>query len=145
MSTTVKHPHFGKADTSETLLPREFHQGAEVALLTRNIVIYGTGGSEGSFGARVVIASYTKEFEGHYYVRKGAGQFSRVEFKGFGQAGYDRYDDIRAQILFFNVDAAEDLDNGRIQSYVRDCSFHNELDFRFGLEGNFLERVRSGR
>merc|ERR1711892_1253199 len=71
------------------------------------------------------ITSYTLEFNGHFHERSGAGQFSGVEFKGFGQKGYTNYDDMRAQILFYNVDAAADAEIDRIQSYVRDCSFHN--------------------
>ena len=124
LNATSQFRHLGTSTTSKTLLGREYNQGAEVALLTRNIKLDGSGGAEGKVGARILITPYTEEFNGHHYVRSGFGQFSFVEFKGFGQFGYDNYDDMRAQILFYQVDGAEDLDSGRQRSYVTGCAFH---------------------
>ena len=123
LNASAEWRHMG--DTSETLLGRTYSQAAEVVLLSRNIKLDGTGGSEMKHGARVLLTSYTEEANGHFYVRQGAGQFSGVEFKGFGQYGYDRYDDMRSQILFYGVDANANETTGQLQSYVNDCSFHN--------------------
>ena len=124
LNTSFAWTHTGSADTASTKLTRSVHQGAEVALLTRNILIDGSGGAESKVGGRVLITGYTKTVGLHDYVRKGYGQFSYVEFKGMGQFGYTNYDDLRAQILFYDVNVAGDANNGILPSYVKGCAFH---------------------
>ena len=119
----VEWRHLGYEETKTVQLGREYHQGAEVGLLSRNIVLDGTEGADGKFGARVLITQYTTEIDGHDYVRLGHGQFENVEFKGFGQYGYDSYVDLRSQILFYQIDGAAGP-HGEA-SYVRNCAFHS--------------------
>ena len=122
---SFKYKHFGVDDTTQSLLDRDFNQGAEVGLLSRNIVLDGRDGSyEDDFGARIVLTK-TEEVIGHHtYVRSGVGQFDGVEFQGFGQKGADRYSDYRCQILFYDLAGDENEDEGREQSYVKNCAFN---------------------
>ena len=124
LNTTALWRHTGSATSTQTLLGRVTHQGAEVALLTRNIVIDGSGGAEGKVGGRVLITGWTDTVGGHQYIRNGYGQFSFVEFKGMGQFGYTNFDDLRSQILFYQVNTAGDADAGVLPSYVKGCAFH---------------------
>jgi hypothetical protein len=124
LNATAAYKHLGTSTTTQEKLGRSFDQGAEVALLTRNIVIDGSGGAESKVGGRILITGATEENNGHDYIREGYGQFSFIELKGMGQHGYTNYDDLRAQIVFYDVNVAGDLDNGILPSYVRGCAFH---------------------
>jgi len=124
LNTTLEWTHLGSADSTIEARGRTVSQAAEVALLTRNIVIDGSGGAEGKMGGRILVTNYMETNGVHTYYRNGYGQFSFVEFKGMGQFGYSEYDDLRAAILFYNVDGDGDADNGLKNSYVKGCAFH---------------------
>ena len=124
LSATASYRHLGTSTTQTNKLGRYFDQGAEVALLTRNVVIDGSDGADGIFGGRILITGFSQENGGNTYKRQGYGQFSFVEFKGMGQYGYSSYDDLRAQILFYGVNIAGNAANGILPSYVRGCAFH---------------------
>ena len=88
----------GLTDSTTTYNKKSVHQAAEVALLTRNIVIDGSGGSNHKTGGRILISSQVKEIGHHNYTRSGFAQFSFVEFKGMGQHGFTSYNDYRYTI-----------------------------------------------
>ena len=125
LNTTMLWRHLGSATTTNTYNGKVVDQAAEVALLTRNIRIDGSGGAESKVGGRVVIFSWIENIDGHEFVHQGYGQFENVEFKGMGQFGYTNYDDLRAQILFWDINPTEDLEVERRASYVKGCAFHN--------------------
>ena len=128
LDKAVEFRHLGTAETSKTLLGRDYHQGAEVAILSRNIKLDGSEGADGKVGARILITSFSEQIAGHDYLRRGVGQFENVEFKGFGQFGHDRYDDHRCQILFYNINGLlpeEEINDERENSYVKGCAFHH--------------------
>ena len=124
LNTTFIWRHLGSSSTTDTFKGRQVDQAAEVALLTRNIRIDGSGGAEGKVGGRVVVFSWTENIDGHEFVHAGYGQFENVEFKGMGQFGYTNYDDLRAQILFWGTNPTPDISIERNESYVRGCAFH---------------------
>jgi len=71
--------------------------------LSRNIIIDGSENSDQKIGGRVIVTTVTEQVNGHDYVREGYGQFSYVGFKGMGQYGYSNFDDLRAQLLLYNL------------------------------------------
>jgi hypothetical protein len=95
LNSTVKHLHTGSENSKIIRGGAEYDQGAEISLLTRNILIDGTGGSERKIGGRIIIATLNSTISGNTYLREGYGQFSNVQFKGMGQFGYTNYDDFR--------------------------------------------------
>ena len=123
LDLALDYRHLGKAATSKQLLGREYHQGAEVALLTRNIVIDGNAGSE-KMGGRTMVAGYSETIDGNDYVRAGSGQFSGVEFKDYGQFGHEGYDDYRSAVLFYETQGTANATLSRDESYVRGCAFN---------------------
>lgn len=103
LNTTLNWEHLGLSDSTTTYNKKSVHQAAEVALLTRNIVIDGSGGSNHKTGGRILISSQVKEIGHHNYTRSGFAQFSNVEFKGMGQHGYTSYNDYRYEFNVFKI------------------------------------------
>ena len=123
LDQSLSYRHLGKSSTSKQLLGREYHQGAEVALLTRNIVIDGNAGVD-KMGGRVFVASYTQVIDTNTYIRAGSGQFVGVEFKDFGQNGHENYDDWRGGLLFYDTEGKANATEIRDKSFVKHCSFN---------------------
>jgi len=125
LDKNIKWKHIGTEDGFATIRgQRQLIQAAEVVLLSRNIKIDGFDGADGKVGGRVLITSIIDEKNGHKYLRTGFGQFSFVEFRGMGQFGYNNFDDLRAQLLFYGVNTAADPTTGRPESFVKGCAFH---------------------
>ena len=130
LNTTAVYVHSGAEDTERTIRGEMVNMASEVALLTRNVVIDGTGGSDGKHGARIIVSTSTVSPDGNHYVSRGFGQFSFVEFKGLGQFGYSDETDLRAQILFHNVQHSDH------KSYVDGCSFHYGFNTAIAVMSN---------
>ncbi|XP_032616164.1 fibrocystin-L [Hylobates moloch] len=103
---------------------------ADVGILSRNIKIVGEdypGWSEDSFGARVLVGSFTENM----MTFKGNARISNVEFYHSGQEGFRDSTDPRYAVTFLNL--------GQIQehgsSYIRGCAFHHGFSPAIGVFG----------
>ncbi|XP_056378584.1 fibrocystin-L-like [Hyla sarda] len=99
---------------------------ADVALLTRNIKIVGEdypGWYSESFGARVLVSTFTDLAE-----YRGSARIENVEFSYTGQEGYGDPTDPRYSLAFLNL--GEISTN---ESYVRGCAFHNGFSPAIGV------------
>ena len=125
----LTHRHSGSISSKQTVLGREFYQGAEVALLSRNVRIDGGDGGENSFGGRLVIAADQATGSKSTQLHSAHGQLSFVEFVSMGQLGYSSYTDLRSQVLFYNVESNSPLSPSysahKVTSFVNGCSFHH--------------------
>ncbi|XP_073925166.1 fibrocystin-L isoform X4 [Castor canadensis] len=103
---------------------------ADVGILSRNIKIIGEdypGWSKDSFGARILVGSFT----GNMMTFKGNAKISNVEFYHSGQEGFRDSTDPRYAVTFLNLGQVQE----RGLSYVRGCSFHHGFSPAIGVFG----------
>ncbi|XP_069813288.1 fibrocystin-L-like isoform X2 [Dendropsophus ebraccatus] len=99
---------------------------ADVALLTRNIKIIGEdypGWQSESFGARVLVSTFTDTAE-----YRGKARIENVEFYHSGQEGYRDPGDPRYSLAFLYL---EEISTN--ESYVRGCAFHHGFSPAIGV------------
>ncbi|CAG5089689.1 Oidioi.mRNA.OKI2018_I69.PAR.g12308.t1.cds [Oikopleura dioica] len=121
----VEFRHAGVDETRTLKYGSDTHFGAEIGLLSHNIVIDGHSDSEDIFGGRVVVMRSAEANTGA--LRYGWAQIQNVEFRGMGQFGYQEEDDQRVPVFLWGLQDASVADSiYNIQpSYVKDSSFHH--------------------
>ena len=130
LNGTLLHTHLAVETT-------HYSVRAEVGLLSRKIVIENAdplSSDREAFGFRVLVSSSP------FYGVLGSALLRGVEFRGFGQLGFTDELDPRFGLAFVNVG------EGRLPSYVTDCSFHNGYNTALGvfrtnglrIEGNVI-------
>jgi len=149
VAETFAFQHLGTADTDEGF---GFKQAAEVGLLSKNIKIDGTSGSEGEkYGGRVLV---TGAPFGEIY-RQGHATIANVEFVGMGQYAMPSLWDPRHALALYGVngqgqprDTAVHAETGNEYqpagyeigaTYVRGCSFHH--NYGVALSANYAPNV----
>lgn len=118
---------------THTSTPNTFglEMSAEVALLTRNVVIEGAEDKSGAismqkFGARIYVSGFsnsneTSIFYGDHY---GSAVIDNVEMRNVGQEGYMAFTDYRGGIVFDFGDVGID---SRYSSAVRNSVIHTSF------------------
>ena len=147
-TTPLVHAHAGQADNKIAALGTVDHYsvGSEMGLLTRNIKIDGSlDDTEQFYGGRVLVASAPN----NKIYRQGHATISNVEFYGMGQYGMTDLRDPRFALAFYGIEDANGMasssDTHEVSgneyqpagyeigaSYVKDCSFHNNLGVAIG-------------
>jgi len=149
----VEFRHAGVDETRTLKYGSDNHFGAEIGLLSHNIVIDGHSDSEDIFGGRLVVMRSAEENTGAQ--RYGWAQIQNVEFRGMGQFGYQEDDDQRVPIFLWGLQDASVADSVyNIQpSYVKDSAFHHcynggistRFTTNFEISGNVMFDMVGGQ